>query len=115
MSFEGVMSFFPLVNDQRALAELDAWLEVHAWLAMRKRAALLTDARLPAPKPHGFSKSDLAGWRTISSETGEPVDLRLPSFSRISGVIRSAVTLYGLNPVSRSGISDYHYGEPAEL
>lgn len=81
MSFEGVMSFFPLVNDHRALSELDEWLEVHAWLAMRKRRALLKTAGLPRPDPHGFSKEVLASWRTFSSETGDPVDLRLPSFS----------------------------------
>lgn len=115
MSFEGVMSFFPLVNDLDSLEELDRWLVSQVWLCMRKRARLLKRASLPVPAPHGLEKAELLGWRTFSGTSGDAVDLRLPSFSRMAGLIRAAVTLHGLHAISRRSVSDYHYGEPAEL
>lgn len=114
MSFKGIMSFFPLVDHPDSLRILDEWLSTEVWLAMRKRRSLLSGLGLPTPKPHGADKATLLGWRSTSASTGEPVDLRLPSFQRMAGVVRSAVNTYGLGVVSGSGVSDYHYGEPAE-
>jgi hypothetical protein len=114
MSFKGIMSFFPLVDHADALRELDEWLAASVWLAMRKRQALLRAAGLPTPKPHGETKLSLVGWRSRSASTGDLVDLRLPSFQRVAGVINAAVTRYGLGVVSGGGVSDYHYGEPVD-
>ena len=41
MKFDGVMSYFPLVNSKDQLKNLDGWIVNTIWLALRKRARLL--------------------------------------------------------------------------
>lgn len=110
MSFEGVMSFFPLVDDDCLLQELDQWLSLKTWQVVRKREKLLQAAGLPTPLPIGLSRGDLIGFKSVSSRTGETVDLRLPSFQRMSGVIRTVVRTFGLSESGR-GRTEYHYGD----
>lgn len=101
MSFQGVMSFYPLIDDNEQLRALDEWILNRVWLAMRKRARLLRGAGLPVPPPHGLSRFNLAQFRTVSRSTGRPVDLRLPTLQAMAGVIRAAVTRHGLGVVTR--------------
>lgn len=100
MSFEGVMSFFPLVVDEAGLRELDEWIAARIWLALRKRAGLLRAASLPLPLPHTLSKAQLIGFTSKSSRSGDVVDLRMPSVRKIAKVIRLAVSTHGLGVVS---------------
>lgn len=103
MKFEGVMAFYPLVDDNAQLASLDGWLSNQVWLAMRRRGRLLTEQELPTPKPLGFTKQQLIGFNTTSSQTGRNIDLRLPSFLRISKVLREATKTYGFGVVPGGG------------
>lgn len=100
MSFEGVMSFFPLVEDEKQLQDLDEWIAARVWLALRKRTGLLRASLLKIPAPHGFSKGALIGFKSPSSRTGEIVDLRLPSVRKIAKAIRLGVSTHGLGVVS---------------
>ncbi len=100
MSFEGVMSFFPLINDERGLRELDEWIAARIWLAMRKRARILRAAGLALPLPHTLQKAKLIGFTSRSSRSGDVVDLRMPSVRKIAKVIRLAVSTHGLGVVS---------------
>lgn len=100
MSFEGVMSFFPLLNDDKQLQKLDEWLAARIWLAMRKRTRLLRFNGLPTPMPHGLPKAELIGFVTHSARTGSEIDLRIPSVRKMSKVIRLAVSTHGLGVVS---------------
>jgi RNA-directed DNA polymerase len=88
--FKGVMAGFPLLDDSASLQALDAWLLTQLWLAMRKRGEVLfndLDLRV-LPPPHGLSREALARFRTNSMETGERVDLRVPSVRRISQLLQ---------------------------
>ncbi len=110
MSFEGVMSFFPLVDSEDDLRELDEWIASRIWLAMRKRTDLLQSARLKTPPPHSLTKAKLIGFRSQSSRTGDLVDLRMPSVRKIANAIRIAVSTHGLGVVS--GLAPlYLYGD----
>lgn len=110
MSFEGVMSFFPLVDDEDGLRELDEWIASRVWLAMKKRARILRESGLAAPKPHDLPKSELIGFRSVSSRTGAQLDLRMPSVRKVAKAIRLAVSTHGLGVVSgRAPL--YLYGE----
>ncbi|MFD4353125.1 reverse transcriptase domain-containing protein [Nocardia sp. NPDC058518] len=100
MSFEGVMSFFPLIDDDAGLFALDTWMASQIWLAMRKRERLLFAASLACPPPLGLSKEELIGFQSKSKRTGASLDLRMPSFRKIAGVIRTAVSTHGLGVVS---------------
>lgn len=100
MSFEGVMAFFPLLDDFAQLKELDQWIATRIWLGMRKRTRLLKSAKSRLPAPHGLDKNALIGFRSRSNRTGDVVDLRMPSVQKISKVIRLAVSTHGLGVVS---------------
>jgi len=100
MSFEGVMSFFPLVDDDQELCELDSWMATQIWLAMRKRARLLTASSIGAPPPHGLNRPELIGFQQRSGRTGDLIDLRIPSLHKIASVLRRAVSTHGLGVVS---------------
>jgi hypothetical protein len=107
--FRGVMSFFPLVEDQKQLKELDAWLVCSTCMTMKKRASLLNDlGYTKLPDPHGFKNCQkLARYVRQSRTTGGSLDLRIPSFQRIASVIRMATTQYGTASVART--AEYEY------
>lgn len=110
MSFEGVMSFFPLVDDEDGLLALDEWISIRIWLALRKRGHLLREAGLASPRPHSISKAELIGFTAKSSRTGDLVDLRMPSVRKIAKVIRLAVSTHGLGVVTGNAPL-YHYAD----
>jgi hypothetical protein len=106
--FRGVMSLFPLLDDQQQLKELDAWLVCSTCMALRKRGRLLHSLGYASlPDPHGIPCSSLANYMRKSKTTGGTLDLRLPSFQRIASVIRSAATQYGTSSIARTSRYDY--------
>jgi RNA-directed DNA polymerase len=110
MSFEGAMSYFPLVDDESQLVGLDAWIASQTWLAVRKRERLLKRRIGRTVQPWGLLKRDLIGLIVESERTGERVDLRLPSVRRISSAIRQSVEAHGLR-VLRNVEDPYLYDE----
>jgi RNA-directed DNA polymerase len=101
MTFEGLMSFFPLVDDDAVLLDLDRWISTQTWLAIKKRSRLLNSLQLvEIPRAWQLSREELIGYRDISTTTGSDVDLRLPSVRRIASVVRKAVQIYGAGVVS---------------
>ncbi|RWU54186.1 hypothetical protein EPJ93_23380, partial [Mycobacteroides abscessus subsp. abscessus] len=55
-----------------------------------------------------LSKQELIGFKTTSSTSGRDVDLRIPSFLRISKVLREATETYGFGVVP-GGATLYAY------
>ena len=101
MSFQGVMAFFPLIDDDETLRGLDEWIATRIWLALRKRERLLTQRQgVALPLPHGVNKRLLLALKVTSGRTGEDIDLRIPSVRKMAGVVRLAVSTYGLGVVS---------------
>jgi hypothetical protein len=106
--FKGLMSYFPLLDDSPSLRALDAWLATQTELAMRKRARILAASGLPTPPPLQLPRQALMDYQRTSNTTGGTLDLRLPSFRRISNVVRHSARQYGPNRVGR-GRSPYAY------
>jgi len=106
--FRGAMSFFPLLNDHKQLAELDAWLVCTTCMAMRKRTRLLHGLGYTSlPDPHGVPCRALANYVRKSQTTGGSLDLRVPSFRRIASVISQAAKQYGTGSISRTSRYEY--------
>ena len=106
--FRGVMSFFPLIDDEQQLKELDAWLLCSTCMAMRKRANLLMKlGHTNLPAPHGLSCDSLLTHVHKSQTTGGSLDQRLPSFRRIASVIRTAARQYGTGSIARTTRYEY--------
>lgn len=96
------MSFFPLVNDEKLLVDLDRWLLCQVYLALQRRYRLLRAAGWnELPVPAGVPVAGLLTLIGQSATTRETVDLRLPSFARIGRVIRRAVRLHGPTSVAQ--------------
>lgn len=106
--FEGVMSFFPMVDHDQELLNLDVWIATQTWLTLKKRMRLLAAETSKVPVPWGAEIPQLIRLETTSRSTGAPVDLRLPSIRRISSVIRTAVSTHGFRAAS-SGSDLYLY------
>ena len=107
--FRGVMSAYPLIDDDDELRNLDEWLLTSIFLAMRKRTRLLCSQGFDPdlPPPHNLSRDSLIRLSTTSTTTGERIDLYVPSARRIAAVIRSAATQYGPSVVGRIDSYDY--------
>lgn len=100
ISYRGLLSFYPLVDDDELLRELDGWLlhTVHA--ALRLRGRLFTAGGIGGlPTPHGLPPSGLLTLIGTSS-TGSRLDLRLPSFARMARLVRKASRVYGANAIA---------------
>lgn len=92
--YQGLMSFFPLVDDSARLAELDGWLQHTIYTSIRLREKLFqqhTGVQLVA-EPY----SRLPSW-LVAPQRGA---LRIPSFSRISSVLRKAATQFGATNIA---------------
>ena len=106
--FQGIMSFFPLLDQDATLAALDSWITTQAWLTLRKRSFLLSKYVQTTPEPWHRKRRDLSDLIVPSTSSGRMVDLRLPSLLRVSRVIGRAVHLHGTAVVGRgSGLYLY--------
>ena len=101
--YRGFMSFFPVVDDDELLKDLDGWLVTTIYLALRRRAKLLRGLGATSlPAPH---QSDRAGLVNLKMNN---VDFSIPSFLRMSKLLRSATRAHGANAVANPR-STYYY------
>lgn len=106
--FRGLMSYFPIVDDEEQLKSLDGWMLHTVYTSLRRRERLFAAAGLTAlPTPHGCRKRDLLSAQSYTS-AGVRLDLRLPSFIRVGTAIRRAAAAHGPNAVGRGG-GPQHY------
>ncbi|WNG49182.1 hypothetical protein F0U60_37505 [Archangium minus] len=96
MRYQGLMSFYPIVDDEEQLRQLDGWLVRTIHTSLQQRASLFQAAGVPATAlPHGNSMEYL-----ISSTIGK---YRVPSFRKIAKVLRREALKYGPNAVGQIG------------
>jgi RNA-directed DNA polymerase len=100
MRYHGLMSFYPIVNDEALLKELDGWLLNSVHRALRLRAKLFRKAGINIlPPPHDLPKADLLKL-SYRPQPGEFVDLRFPSVARVARLIRRASRTYGASAIA---------------
>lgn len=106
--YRGLMSFYPVVDDDDLLRSLDGWMLSSVVRALRLRSQLFS-AYFPGqmPAPHGFSRPQLLQLRH-NPGTGLLEDLRFPSFWRIGHLIRRAAATYGASVVANRKSSAYY-------
>ncbi len=110
MRYHGLMSFYPIVNDEMLLKELDGWLLNSVYRALRLRAKLFLKAGITIlPPPHNLKKIDLLklGYRPTP---GRYVDLRFPSIARVARLIRRASRTYGASAIANPQSHLYYSG-----
>lgn len=110
MRYHGLMSFYPIVNDEVLLRQLDGWLLNSVHGALRLRAKLFSKAGITMlPPPHGLSKAELLKL-DYRPRPGEFVDLRFPSIARIARLLRRASRTYGASSVANPKSLQYYPG-----
>ena len=110
MRYHGLMSFYPVVNDELLLKHLDGWLLNSVYRALRLRGKLLMKAGFRGlPTPHGLSKSELVKLRHLT-RAGSRIDLRFPSIARVARLIRRASKTYGASAIAHPGSNEYYAG-----
>lgn len=106
LNFRGLMSYYPLVDDDSQLANLDGWL-IHSFRqAMHKRQKLwlARGLSLPGPCSNWIEKlTELRSW-TIG---GTRYDMRVPSLSLINKAMRLALVSTGVAGVAHPKSSYY--------
>ncbi|RYY96957.1 MAG: hypothetical protein EOO11_12195 [Chitinophagaceae bacterium] len=96
MKYKGLMSFYPIVDDEKQLIQLDGWLLRTIHSSLRVRAAHFQSVGIsPTAPPHGEPKQFLISPALKS--------LRVPSFRKIAHVLRRAAQVHGPNAVGHTG------------
>ena len=108
IQYHGLMSFYPIVNDEALLRELDGWLLNSVRRALRYRARLFADAGVVSlPAPHGLSNAQLLALRHREG-AGPLRDLRFPSIARIARLLRRAAATYGASAIANPKSGQYY-------
>jgi RNA-directed DNA polymerase len=108
LRFKGLMSFYPIVDDEDLLKELDGWMLSCTLRAIRLRGTLWSSYYPGAlPTPHGKSRAQLLQLRH-NPGAGPLVDLRFPSFLRMSRLLRRASVTYGPSAIANAKSSKYY-------
>jgi RNA-directed DNA polymerase len=111
LRFKGLMSFYPIVDDEPLLRELDGWMLASVIRAIKRRGELW-NAYFPGtlPAPHGRTPAQLLQLRH-NPLSGPLVDLRFPSFLRMSKLLRRAAATYGASAIANARSTKYYSPE----
>jgi len=111
MRYHGLMSFYPIVNDEQLLKELDGWLLNSVFRALRLRAKMFNAAGItPLAAPHGLTKTQLLKLRYYPTiGLSRFVDLRFPSVARVARLIRRASITYGASAIANPKSLVYYH------
>jgi hypothetical protein len=110
LHYKGLMSYYPLVDDDDQLRGLDGWMLYNIEESIAVRGNILRAAGyVDLPVPHGLERPVLLSLQAKTVD-GDPLDLTIPSFVRVSKILRKAATRYGANAIGNLRASNY-YGE----
>jgi len=110
LRYHGLMSFYPVVNDEALLKHVDGWLLNSVYRSLKLRGRLLKELGFQQlPLPHGLSMTQLVALRHITRE-GKRIDLRFPSIARVARLIRRASKTYGASAIAGPGSNEYYSG-----
>jgi RNA-directed DNA polymerase len=101
LRFRGVMSYYPLVNDEKQLKKLDGWLIYTLSQALKRRQNLWNKKgmTLPGPIENWIENiTSIKKWRHPISY--KIYDFRIPSFLQINRTIRVGLKQSGVNRVT---------------
>lgn len=112
ISFKGIMSFYPLVDDEEQLRKLDGWLVAVIFRTLRKRARLLDHWHYNRDDqfPFNVPQSQLVE-RCAQIVVGTKRLLTIPSFLRIFRAIKRGITSGGIEQAMNAHSNEYLYGE----
>ena len=108
LHFRGLMSYYPLVDDDEQLSSMDAWLRHVLRQSLRRRERLWrthTGCALPGPRADWVE--DVTHLGVWEDSGGQTYDLRVPSFLLINRAMRLALRQSGISAVTNPQSSYY--------
>ncbi len=108
--FKGIMSFYPLINNEKQLKELDGWLVTAIFKAIRIRSKLLKKWKFNRDNsfPFNVSHKDLAITFKQRRINGKKL-FQIPSFFTIYKALKKGVTDKGVAGVINPYSGNYNY------
>lgn len=108
--FKGIMSFYPLVNDEQQMTSLDGWLVNAIFKAVQKRSKLLASHH--QPRRHSFpfnaSRKNLLKGCNRSKVNGKRL-LKFPSFLTIYRAMQKGLVEEGISGITDTNVNSYNY------
>ena len=113
LHFKGVMSFYPLLNDEDQLKALDGWLVAVIHRSVQLRSQLLLSHRFDRRRSFPFSiqQQDIVE-RYRRRIIGGKRLLEVPSFMLIYRALQRGLRESGIESVMHPGSNEYSYKEP---
>jgi len=108
--FKGIMSFYPLVNDETQLKSLDGWMTAIIYRIIRLRFKLLKNRGFDCSNTFPFnvqSKNIIRAFKTQKID-GKFL-LEIPSFMLIYEVLKKGLNSYGISKVMNKKFLNYDY------
>ena len=111
LSFKGLMSFYPLVDDEEQLKELDGWLASTVFNCLKLRAKLLYESGFNVYNqfPFNIDKKDIIKKCKYQPYKGKKGLMQIPSFTKIYKAIKKGVKDYGIDGVMNPLSNIYNY------
>lgn len=109
LEFKGLMSFYPLVDDEIQLRQFDGWLVHTIMYFLRKRYDILHRYKKVTPRIPLNAKDDFASYCRNTIIQGKADLLRIPSFVRIYKAIRKGVNTEGIMAIVNPQNNLYEY------
>ncbi|CAH6950281.1 RNA-dependent DNA polymerase [Vibrio chagasii] len=108
--FKGIMSFYPLINDEEQMKSLDGWLVNAIFKAIRQRSSLLAFHHQPRNHifPFNVSRKELLKGCNRTRIHGMKL-LKYPSFLTIYQAMRKGLIEVGIAGVTNSKSNTYNY------
>lgn len=108
--FKGIMSFYPLVNDEEQLKALDGWLVSVLYRALKLRSKLLINWKYNRSHqfPFNVARDDIPKSFAARRPFGKPL-LEVPSFMLINKALQKGLTNRGIESVMNPSSLDYDY------
>ncbi|CAA6813830.1 MAG: Retron-type reverse transcriptase [uncultured Sulfurovum sp.] len=111
LSFKGIMSFYPLVDDEQQMLKLDKWLISTILNVLSKRKALLVvnNSLFDINQfPFNLSKDELIEYCKVKIVFRKKGLMQIPSFTRIHKALRMGLTAEGIEKIMNPNLSIYY-------
>ncbi len=110
INFKGIMSFYPLVNDEEQLRQLDGWLLSIIYRSLQLRAKLLLKHSHSVHTffPFTETRENLLQKCKRKKVHGKPL-LRIPSFILIYKALKKGVLTGGIEKTMNPDSNNYNY------
>lgn len=108
--FKGIMSFYPIINNEEQLRELDGWLVTSIYTAMKKRGHMLASHKFSCwhTMPFSLNKNQFVEYCNTTRIKKKRL-LKVPSFMKIYHAMKKGLVEFGVSSITSPMADSYEY------